>query len=139
METPRIPSKSFSALSGSEIIEIFCRQLRDALEGHDDFSSHLTFPVVEATWHLEFRSYPGRNSTTPLIVDVPLKAEGKGEMPPLQSPITGEKKGELITDAPDEVRVKYGMPVTRPEMVNGRFIDRAVIEKPLPEIPRMED
>jgi len=139
IETVRIPSKSFSALSGSEIIEILCTQLRSALEADDSFSPHLTFPVVEAQWSLTFRAYPGRNSVTPIEVKVGLKAKGEGELPELQEPIVGDKKGEIVTDTPDAERVKHGMPVTRPELVGGRFVDQKIIEKPLPEIPRMED
>ena len=135
----RIPSKVYSALTGAEVIDIFCKQLRDSLESDMDFASHITYPVVEARWSLEFRAYPGRNSVTPIEMKVDLKAKGVGPMPELQEPIVGEKKGELITDAADEARVKHGMPVTKPELRNGRYVDVATVEKPLPEIPRMED
>lgn len=138
-ENQAIPSKAFSALSGAEIIEIFTKQLRAAMEADDSFAPHITFPVVEAQWSLTFRAYPGRNSVTPIEMKVDLKAQGTGELPELQEPIVGEKKGELITDTPDAERVKHGMGVPRPEKVGGRFCDVKVIEKPLPEIPRMDD
>lgn len=136
---PSIPSKTFSALTGLEIIDIYCKKLREAMEGSDDFAGHLTFPVVEGELVLTFRSYPGRNSVTPIVLNVDVKAQGEGELPELGEPITGTLKVELVTDTPDAERVKHGMPVTRPEMRNGRYVDVATVEKPLPEIPRMED
>lgn len=135
----KIPSASFSALTGAEIKEILNKQWNAAWDDDDNFAPFLTFPVVEATWTLTFRAYPGRNSVTPIVKTIEMKAQGVGELPELQDPIVGEHKGEIITDTPDVERVKHGLGVPHPERVGGRFVDVKSIEQPLPEIPRMED
>lgn len=137
-ENLKIPSKTFSALNGAEIIEIFLKQIREAMEADDSFSSHLTFPVVEGNWRLEFRFYPGRNAVTPIVVETAIKAQGQGTLPELGEPVSGEATGSLITDAPDQARVENGLPVPAPERVGGNFVDVRRIQKPMPTIPRMD-
>lgn len=130
-QVPSIPSKVFSALSGEEVKKIVLKQVEAAFDSDENFMAHLTYPVVEGDFVFKMRSYPSRGDT--LVVKASVRAEAEGPLPELDKPFESTLTGSFKTDTPDQTRQEHGLPITRPEMRNGRFVD--VASEEVPELP----
>lgn len=102
----------FNALNGAEVKAIILREIDQAMEADEQFSKHLTYPLVEWEWQLKVKAHQesgefqaSADGAVAVKQTEPMAVVLKGGRSVMKSEALPESQ------APDEVRAEADLPV----------------------------
>lgn len=105
----------FNALDGSEVKAIVLREIANAMDQNEQFSNHLTYPLVEWKWEIRVTAPAQENGNFGAGAEFSTAVK---TVEPVALVLSGGRKVTRISEeqpaeiqAPDQARAEAGLPV----------------------------
>lgn len=105
----------FNALDGSEVKAIVLREISAAMDANEQFSKHLTYPLVEWKWEINVKAHAQDNGQFGALGEFGTSVK---HVEPVALVLSGGRKVTRMTpddpedrQAPDQARAEAGIPV----------------------------